>query len=58
VMRFHDDLKEMVLQGASAAELKAAAIKRGMVTLRMAGIRKMLEGVTTPEEILRCTMAD
>ncbi|HLV67039.1 MAG TPA: type IV-A pilus assembly ATPase PilB [Polyangiaceae bacterium] len=58
VMRFHDDLKEMVLQGASAAELKAAAIKRGMLTLRMAGIRKMLEGVTTPEEVLRVTMAD
>ncbi|HET9954995.1 MAG TPA: type IV-A pilus assembly ATPase PilB [Polyangiaceae bacterium] len=58
VMRFHDDLKEMVLQGASAAELKAAAIKRGMITLRMAGIKKMLEGITTPEEILRCTMAD
>jgi len=58
VMRFQDDLKEMVLQGASAAELKAAAIKRGMITLRMAGIRKVLEGVTTPEEILRVTMSD
>jgi type IV pilus assembly protein PilB len=58
VMRFHDELKEMVLQGASAAELKAAAIKRGMITLRMAGIRKMLEGVTTAEEIMRVTMAD
>jgi len=58
VMRFHDELKEMVLQGASAAELKAGAIKRGMVTLRMAGIRKMLEGVTTAEEIMRVTMAD
>jgi type IV pilus assembly protein PilB len=58
VMRFHDELKEMVLQGGSAAELKAAAIKRGMVTLRMAGIRKMLEGVTTAEEIMRVTMAD
>ncbi len=58
VMRFHDDLKEMVLQGASAAELKAAAIKRGMVTLRMAGIRKLLEGLTTAEEVMRVTMAD
>ncbi len=58
VMRFHDELKEMVLQGASAAELKAGAIKRGMVTLRMAGIKKMLEGVTTAEEIMRVTMAD
>ena len=58
VMRFTDDLKEMVLQGASTAELKVAAIKRGMVTLRMAGIRKILEGMTTPEEVLRVTMGD
>jgi type IV pilus assembly protein PilB len=58
VMRFTDDLKEMVLQGASTAELKVAAIKRGMATLRAAGIKKVLEGVTTPEEILRVTMSD
>lgn len=58
VMRFSDDLKERVLQGASAAELKAAAIKAGMSTLRMSGIKKVLEGVTTPAEILRVTMAD
>ncbi len=58
VMKFSEDLKEMVLQGASTAELKMAAIKSGMVTLRMAGIGKVLEGVTTPEEILRVTMAD
>jgi type IV pilus assembly protein PilB len=58
VMRFHDDLKERVLQGASAAELKQAAISRGMLTLRMSGITKILGGVTTPEEILRVTMAD
>src|SRR5450432_3364304 len=58
VMRFQDDLKERVLQGASGAELKAAAIKLGMATLRASGIRKVLEGVTTPEEILRVTMSD
>jgi type IV pilus assembly protein PilB len=58
VMRFSDDLKEMVLQGASSAELKAGAIKKGMSTLRMSGIRKVLEGMTTPEEIMRVTMAD
>jgi type IV pilus assembly protein PilB len=58
VMRFYDDLKERVLQGASSAELKAAAIARGMFTLRMSGIRKILDGVTTPEEILRVTMSD
>jgi type IV pilus assembly protein PilB len=58
VMRFSDNLKEMVLQGSSTAELKAAAIKQGMVTLRMAGIAKVLDGVTTTEEILRVTMSD
>jgi len=58
VMRFHDELKEMVLQGASTAELKVAAIRRGMATLRASGIRKVMEGMTTPEEILRVTMAD
>ena len=58
VMRFSDGLKEMVLQGSSTAELKAAAIKQGMLTLRMAGIGKVLDGVTTTEEILRVTMAD
>jgi type IV pilus assembly protein PilB len=58
VMRFQEDLKERVLQGASGAELKAAAIKLGMATLRASGIKKVLEGITTPEEILRVTMSD
>ena len=58
VMRFTDELKEMVLGGASGAELKAAAIKGGMCTLRMSGIKKILDGVTTPEEVMRVTMAD
>lgn len=58
VMRFNDDLKEMVLQGASTAELKAASIRGGMLTLRMAGIQKILEGMTTPEEVMRVTMGD
>src|SRR6476646_8640878 len=44
VMRFTDGLKEMVLQGSSTAELKAAAIKQGMSTLRASGIRKVLDG--------------
>jgi type IV pilus assembly protein PilB len=57
-MRFTEELKELVLGGASGAELKSAAIKGGMCTLRMSGIKKVLEGVTTPEEVLRVTMAD
>lgn len=58
VMRFTDSLKEMVLQGASSAELKTAAIRGGMISLRMSGITKILEGVTTTEEVLRVTMSD
>jgi type IV pilus assembly protein PilB len=58
VMRFSDSLKDMVLQGGSTAELKAAAIKGGMVTLRASGLIKVLAGVTTLEEIGRVTMAD
>ena len=58
VMRFTDGLKEMVLQGASTAELKIGAVKNGMGTLRASGIRKILDGVTTPEEIMRVTMSD
>ncbi len=58
VMRFTDPLKEMVLQGGSTAELKAAAIKGGMLTLRMSGIEKVLAGVTTTEEVGRVTMGD
>jgi type IV pilus assembly protein PilB len=58
VMRFTDSLKEMVLTGASTAELKLGAIKNGMSTLRMSGIRKVIDGVTTPEEVSRVTMAD
>ncbi len=58
VMKFTEPLRELVLQGASTAELKMAAIKGGMATLRMSGIQKILEGVTTPEEVARVTMAD
>ncbi len=58
VMPFTDGLKELVLNGASSAELKRGAIKEGMKSLRMSGITKVAEGVTTIEEILRVTMAD
>ncbi len=58
VMPFTDPLKELVLQGASAAEIKTEMIRGGVQSLRMAGIAKILEGVTTPEEVLRTTVED
>jgi type IV pilus assembly protein PilB len=58
VMPFYDSVKELVLQGASTAEVKAEAIRQGMKSLRMAGIQKLQEGVTTVEEVLRVSVAD
>jgi type IV pilus assembly protein PilB len=58
VMPFGDELKELVLQGASATEIKAEMIRKGVASLRIAGINKILEGVTTPEEVLRTTVDD
>jgi len=58
VMTFGDELKELVLQGASTAEIKAESIRLGMRTLRIAGLSKILEGVTTTEEVLRVTSGD
>jgi len=58
VMPLTEELKEMVLQGASTTEIKAEAMRLGMQTLRQAGIIKIIEGVSTPEEIVRVTAAD
>jgi len=58
VMPLHDELKEMVLEGASADELKKTAIRLGMHTLRMSGLVKIKNGVTSVEEILRVTFGD
>ncbi|MHB8764905.1 MAG: type IV-A pilus assembly ATPase PilB [Deferrisomatales bacterium] len=58
VMPITDDLKELILNGASAMELKDQAVQSGMKTLRMSGITKIKEGVTTVDEIVRTTIKD
>ncbi len=58
VMPITDELKELILAGASALELKREAIRLGMDTLRMAGVNKLKEGVTTINEVGRVTMPD
>jgi type IV pilus assembly protein PilB len=58
VMPITDEIKELVLAGASALELKREAIRLGMNSLRMAGVNKLKEGITTITEIARVTMAD
>ncbi|MBQ4360234.1 MAG: Flp pilus assembly complex ATPase component TadA, partial [Proteobacteria bacterium] len=58
VMVFGEELRSAVLQGYSTAELKAEAIRLGMQTLRMAGLNKALEGVTSIAEVCRVTAPD
>jgi len=58
VMPFTDRLREIVLQGGSTAELKDEMIREGVSTLRMAGLKKVLQGVTTIDEVVRVTAAD
>ncbi|MBI4964235.1 MAG: type IV-A pilus assembly ATPase PilB [Desulfomonile tiedjei] len=58
VMPITDEIKELILAGASAMELKREAIRLGMDTLRMAGVTKLKEGMTTVNEVGRVTMAD
>jgi Tfp pilus assembly pilus retraction ATPase PilT len=52
VMPFFDPLKELVINGASTAEIKQEAIRLGMQTLRAAALKKMMAGVTTLEEVV------
>ncbi len=56
VMEITDDLRELVLVGASALELRRKAIEEGMISLRRSGLLKVKEGVTTIEEVARETV--
>jgi len=58
VMPLKEQLKEMILEGASADELKKTAIRLGMKTLRMSGLAKIKTGVTSIDEIVRVTFGD
>jgi type IV pilus assembly protein PilB len=56
VMEVDDEIRELILIGASAVELKKKAIERGMITLRRSGLTKVKDGVTTLEEVARETL--
>ena len=58
VLSMNDELKELVLNGASTAELKQDAIRLGMRTLRQAAILKLKEGTTTVDEVMRVSARD
>jgi type IV pilus assembly protein PilB len=56
VMEMSEDLRELILSGASAMELRRKAIEEGMISLRASGIQKVREGLTTVEEVVRETI--
>jgi len=56
VMEINDELRELILVGASALELKKKAIEQGMITLRRSGLIKCADGMTTLEEVVRETV--
>ncbi|MDC0709792.1 type IV-A pilus assembly ATPase PilB [Stigmatella sp. ncwal1] len=58
VMPFWDGLKELVINGASTNELKQEAIRLGMSSLRMSALAKLMDGVTTLEEVVGNTAPD
>jgi len=57
VMEVTDDIRELILIGASSLELRKRAIEEGMLTLRESGLAKIRNGVTTLEEVVRETVA-
>jgi type IV pilus assembly protein PilB len=58
VMPIGEEVRELILQGASSDEIKKRAIGAGMKTLRMSGLAKVREGLTTLEEVVDSTFSD
>jgi type IV pilus assembly protein PilB len=58
VMTMHEPIRELVLRGAPGSEIKREAVKLGMLTLRKSGINKLMQGVTSLEEVFRCSAKD
>jgi type IV pilus assembly protein PilB len=56
VMEVSEELRELILVGASGLELRRKAVDEGMITLRRSGLRKVMDGVTTVEEVVRETV--
>jgi len=58
VMEVTDTIRQLILDRASAKDIKSQSMKQGMLTLRMCAIRKLLAGTTTVEEMMRVTASD
>jgi type IV pilus assembly protein PilB len=58
VMPITEEVRDLILAGATTVDIKRAARQQGVKTLRQSGLTKVAEGITTLEEVLRVTMAD
>ncbi len=56
VLEITEEIREMILTGCSALELKRRAVEEGMLTLRMSGLEKIKQGITTIDEVVRETV--
>ena len=56
VLEVNDEMRELILSGASSLELRAKALEAGMITLRRSGLVKVMEGVTSIDEVVRETV--
>ena len=56
VMAVSEELRELILVGASGLELRRKAVDEGMITLRASGLRKVKDGLTSIEEVVRETV--
>jgi type II secretory ATPase GspE/PulE/Tfp pilus assembly ATPase PilB-like protein len=58
VMPIDTHIQEQIVNKATASQIKRGALERGLKTLRMDGVAKLLQGLTTPDEVLRVTQLD
>jgi type IV pilus assembly protein PilB len=56
VMEVSDAIRERIMIGATAIDIKRQALAEGMVTLRASGLEKVRQGATSLEEVLRETV--
>lgn len=58
VLPMLEPIRELILNGANTAEIKRESMRLGIKTMRQSGLTKMMEGVTSLEEVLRTTVSD
>jgi type IV pilus assembly protein PilB len=56
VMEMTDAIRDLVMVGATAVDIKRKALEEGMLTLRQSGLEKVRQGITSLEEVLRETV--